>query len=295
MKPAERVLFEAIANGKVDIVAQMISADKELLSAVDDESEGVSNGDNPIHRACRVGNVDVLNGILAVSMAEKDRPKIVNGIPAPSPLMIAVSKQHTSVVIRLIEVSANVNYINQKDFGYTALFFAISAAGKPGNPMIVQALINAGADITYKANNGGDPITYAQVKGTSEILSILKKAHQANIDKMKAKLAELEKQQEEARNRYAELETRNKVLQTEISGAKAQYAQDQVKLNLEFAQYSLDVYKSAVVDGNKGPLPKFVPSSVTASKTNQAYTDAQKRQAQAGTPDQPATPGMKPG
>lgn len=282
MNKQQREFFAAVDAGNTTKVTELLGTNRELLSAIDDESEGAPKGDNPIHRACRVGNVNVLNAILAVSMAEKDKPKVVNGIPGPSPLIIATSKQHISVVARLIEVNANVNYINQKDFGYTALFFAISTAGKPGNPAIVQALINAGADVTYKANNGGDPITFAQEKGTSEILSILKKAHQANIDKDKAKLAELEKQLAEEKKKREALAARNENLRANISAAQAQHAQAQNDLKLDFAKYSLDYYKNTVVDG-KAPLPAYVPSSVASSKANQAYADAQKKQAQSSS------------
>lgn len=275
MTQTEKALFEAIANGKVDVVAQMLNADKKLLSAVDDEIEGSPKWDCPIHRACRIGNVDVVNSILDVSQDEKDRPKIVEGVQTASPLLLSIVKKHRLLVERLLALGANTNHANNKDNGYTAIFYAIGL----DDPDLVQALVTAGANLSYKASNGAEPIRYASERENDQIVTILKKA----------RLKELE-------NRQKELEARNKVLQSEISVAKAQHAQDQLKLNSEFAQYSLDVYKSVVVEDNKGPLPKFVPSSVASSKTNQAYADAQQKQAApSGQPPALATtPAKKP-
>lgn len=288
MKPAERALFEAIASGKAEVVAQMIKADKELLSAVDDESAPPLKGDSPVYRACRIGNITALNIILEINKNEAVHKHAENGLP---PIFVAVAKKHFDVVKRLIAAGVDVNVTNPKDNNYTPLFWAV----KLDSPQLVQILIDGGANMYACSTTGSDAISLAKAGGNKEVIAVFANELERREKVNQAKLKDLERQQLEVEKKNQALAARNENLRAEMATAKALYTQDQLKHNTEFAQYSLDVYKTAVVDGNMGPLPKFVPSSVTASKTNQAYADAQRRQAQDGAPAQAAAPGMKPG
>lgn len=303
MIPIERVFFAAINAGNAAEVKKLLGTNRELILAEDDESSGPLRGDYPIHRACRVGNNEIVKAILEVSLNEKDRPKIdkdKGSVPAASPLMIAVAKQHLSVVKQLISVGANVNYVNHKDSGYTPIYFAISSAGKPGNPEIVQVLVDAGADVTHMANEM-DPITFATGKGNEQIVSILKKGLQDSIEKLQRSKNEQEKQKAELKKQQAELAAKAGKIQSDLKDMREKHTQERVNYLSKVSEFALDQYKSAAVDGvdrshqfeemqryNREVLSRLSPNA------QQAYADAQNKQASSTASDQTSSPQNKP-
>jgi uncharacterized protein len=53
---------------------------------------------------------------------------------------------------------------------------ALIVAAQNGNPEVVQALIDAKADVNAKARNGDTPLSKASEKGHQQVVELLKKA-----------------------------------------------------------------------------------------------------------------------
>jgi ankyrin repeat protein len=94
-----------------------------------------------------------------------------------SALMMAIGscstppvREHHSIALVLIEAKADVNFRN--NIRVTPL---IQAADKC-EPEVIQALINAGAEVNARAAGGGTALLLAEVMGKTENAKILRKA-----------------------------------------------------------------------------------------------------------------------
>jgi ankyrin repeat protein len=86
-----------------------------------------------------------------------------------TPLIMASQQGHLPVVQALLQAGADV-YIATDD-GDTPLI----GASQDGRLPIVQALLQAGADVDKAANNGATPLSMARGLGHDEIVRALKK------------------------------------------------------------------------------------------------------------------------
>ena len=92
------------------------------------------------------------------------------GSATASSLMEATTKGDSEKVKALLEKGADVNA--KENNGLTALMRAAFA----GQSEIVQALVAKGADVNTKVNNGFTALMMAKKKGHKEIVRILKEA-----------------------------------------------------------------------------------------------------------------------
>ena len=58
--------------------------------------------------------------------------------------------------------------------GWTPLHYAISTGGTEVAKLLIEALIDKGADLNAKDNNGRTPLHFASEKGNTEIANLLK-------------------------------------------------------------------------------------------------------------------------
>lgn len=287
-------LFEALAKKEYDKFITMIRTNRELLSLEDMDSTPPAKGDMPIHRICRDGDVEALKRILAVSPNEHERRRKDNGF---YPILIAAAKQHFDVVKSLIAAGANIEVRcpNDSSFkNYTTIFLPI----KSQNRALVQLLVDAGADVFAKSNTGSDPASVAQATGNNEIFEIIKKAmlaalakQKAEAERLEAKQKEAEKQKAELKKQEAELAAKAGKLQSDLKDMHEKHKQAEINYLSKVSDFVLDQYKTAAVDGvdrshqfeemqryNRSVLAQLAPSNAQS-----AYTEAQKRQAQAST------------
>ena len=82
----------------------------------------------------------------------------------------ASAKGHTDTVKALLEQGADVNA--KDNDGFTALMFA----ARDGQTDTVPALLAKGADVNAKDNDGRTALMRAKKKGHKEIVQLLKKA-----------------------------------------------------------------------------------------------------------------------
>ena len=152
----KQAFFNAVKDGKVDKVQDMLSSNSRLLNIV------TRDGATPLYVAAQEGRDQIAELLLA---AGADPNKAARG--DSTPLMSAAAQGYTRIVKMLISAGA---YINKADhMKWTAFVFAV----RYGHVQTVKLLIDAGADINHRILNGAQPITIAMMKGHDEIVKLL--------------------------------------------------------------------------------------------------------------------------
>ena len=116
-----------------------------------------------LHEAAQTGDLDSVNHFITVHMANVNVKS--NG---RTPLHLAASRGHVSIVSALIAAGANVN-AKDNFRGETPLQYAASG----GHISIVSALIAAGAGVNFKDNYGKTPLHLAASGGHVSIVATL--------------------------------------------------------------------------------------------------------------------------
>ena len=118
----------------------------------------------------------VLDDRELVSLAIKlgNRPDNITSIYDGTALIAAAHLGHHRVVEVLIGEGAPLDHVN--NLGWTALMEAVILGdGGEDHTSTVQALVEAGADVTIADRAGRTPLEHAQARGYSEIIDILKR------------------------------------------------------------------------------------------------------------------------
>src|SRR5262245_1509712 len=90
-------------------------------------------------------------------------------------LTAAAHRGHLEIVRALIAARAPLNHVN--DFGRTALLEAVVLGnGGRNHTAVVEALVEAGADVTLPDRHGTTALQYARTRGYSQIARILENA-----------------------------------------------------------------------------------------------------------------------
>ncbi|XP_068624920.1 transient receptor potential channel pyrexia-like [Battus philenor] len=143
------------------------------------KSKGLNNIDTPLHTAVEMANIDSINELLQAGASVR----CLNSTGL-TPLHVCVKKE----LEEPLHILANYNYrdadpltaivdVKDKD-GHTVLQAAVEAAWVPG----VCVALEAGADVTMKANDGETPIHSAAALGNLDVLTeILSLAKQKNF------------------------------------------------------------------------------------------------------------------
>ena len=118
---------------------------------VDDPEKGDEEGLTPLLAAAEEGNLATVSELIAHgNINERDKH-------GNTPLMIALTKNHTEVARLLIERGADIN--GQSTAGVTALIFA----SINGNMEIIRLLIDKHVEINVKDYEGKTALTYARL------------------------------------------------------------------------------------------------------------------------------------
>jgi hypothetical protein len=128
--------------------------------------------DDDFFEAMGKGDLRAMRLFLSAGMSPNVRSRT-----GDSALMMAIGscstppvREHNSIALVLIEAKADVNFRN--NIRVTPL---IQAADKC-EPEVIQALINAGAEVNARAAGGGTALLMAEVLGKTENAKILRKA-----------------------------------------------------------------------------------------------------------------------
>ncbi|HEY8782220.1 MAG TPA: ankyrin repeat domain-containing protein [Mucilaginibacter sp.] len=151
-------LFEAVAIGKFDEVANLVDAHPEAINFYSED------GFTPLGLACYFGHYEIARYLVSKG-ADVNLPSN-NGFRV-YPLHSAAAGNYTQIARMLIENNAQINVKQQA--GATALH----SAAQNGNIDLLILLLEHGADVNIRMEGGKLPADLAREKGFVEIAEVL--------------------------------------------------------------------------------------------------------------------------
>ncbi|HET7019565.1 MAG TPA: ankyrin repeat domain-containing protein [Xanthobacteraceae bacterium] len=116
-------------------------------------------------------DLDMLN----VALASGGDARAITGPHHDTALIAAAHRGHVEIVRGLIAAQAPLNHVN--DLGHTALLEAVVLGnGGRNHTATVEALLEAGADVTLPDRYGTTALQHARTRGYSQIARILENA-----------------------------------------------------------------------------------------------------------------------
>jgi ankyrin repeat protein len=113
--------------------------------------------------------------MLNIALEAGGDARAITGPYKHTALMAAAHRGHVEIVRALIAAKAPLNHVN--DFGRTALLEAVVLGNGGGNHRAaVEALVEAGADVTIPDRYGITALQHARTRGYSQIARILENA-----------------------------------------------------------------------------------------------------------------------
>ncbi|GAB6178795.1 hypothetical protein JCM14036_01140 [Desulfotomaculum defluvii] len=156
-------LMYASEKGHNDIIQLLLKNGAEV-NAIQSTA-----GITPLNLAIIGGNVETIK-LLLKGGADVNLSDEKDGM---TPLMLASGvvpniKNSCETVKLLLDSDAEVNAVD-KNFGWSALHYAVYE----GNQEKVQVLLDEGADINIKGNDGQTPLIRASIVGNAEVVQLL--------------------------------------------------------------------------------------------------------------------------
>ena len=134
-----------------------------LTTAKNSESQNIQDKDTAIHRAARLGNIDIINIMLTCGV-DLNKAK-TNGA---TPLYMAAQNGHTAIARLLLDNRADVNKADK--YGRTPLFIATFA----GQLAVAQLLLEREANVNQATTIGITPLFIAEIRANKQITLLLK-------------------------------------------------------------------------------------------------------------------------
>ena len=126
---------------------------------------GPENGDTPLHRACRLGHLQVVEILLRHSQVNVN----ARNDKLATPLLVACQEGHVEVV-KLLFAYPRVDVNLPQNGGYTPFFMACQS----GYKAVVSLLLgDSRIDVEKPANGGQTPFFAACYQGLTEVVSML--------------------------------------------------------------------------------------------------------------------------
>ena len=171
-----RKMCEVWKNTRHPLIAAVIVNNLDLIKLIlqnlYDINDNIFGHLSPLMIAIYLGNLMTVETLVAMG-AEIDQPCI----HGQTPLMISTSDNDICCFLS----RWNVNINHQDEEGFTALHLAVTEGSKP----CTNSLINAGADVKIRNNEGMNPLTWAAINlNIEEVIRLMEQSAYSVLDKI---------------------------------------------------------------------------------------------------------------
>ena len=161
-------LHEAVAQGKVQLVKELVSRGADLTARTANSSGRASffrvGGLTPFLSAAQTGNIEMMKTLISLGSSVKEKnPDGVNAI------QLAIFARKLEPLKFLVEAGVDVNQTRKGDGG------ALHAAIRFGLNDIIEYLVAKGADLTVKDRFGRSPLEEAEFEAPKPTIELLRK------------------------------------------------------------------------------------------------------------------------
>lgn len=157
-------IHEAAKNGDAATLKKLLDSNPGLLYEMCDQ------GKTPLHWATGRGQLEIMKILLDEYKADVN----VKNIHGGTPLHVAASQAQPEAAKILIAHGALVN-VHRSEDGATPLHFAALKGRKEGHVEVARILLENGAEVDARMDNGATPRSIAVSRGNTRILDLLKK------------------------------------------------------------------------------------------------------------------------
>lgn len=155
-------------------VAAFASND-EIIRALAEAGADMNALENGIYDVVTIASVANDPELVSLAIEVGNDPGLTTSIYDGTALIAAAHLGHHEVVKRLIKAGAPLNHVN--NLAWTALIEAVVLGdGGPNHIRTVEALVDAGADISIGDRDGVTPLQHAVARGYVEIEAIIRGA-----------------------------------------------------------------------------------------------------------------------
>ena len=167
------------ARGRTPVMAATHGNRVTTVKALIQAGADINLRDNMLDNPFLYSGAEGLLDILKLTIAAGADPKLTNRYGGTA-LIPAAQRGHVEVVREILtHTKVDINHINK--LGWTALLEAIVLTdGGIKHQVIVQLLVDHGADVSIPDKEGVTPLQHAQKKNYADIVDILTKAGARN-------------------------------------------------------------------------------------------------------------------
>ena len=162
----KNTFLDAIIDGNIQTVQELLSKDPDLISAIDNRHKGTSTP--ALHLAVAHGH----NNIVRLLLSKGAKPDVRDGYDF-SALEVAAKNGRANVVSSLVSYGGDINGERQ-EFHRSPLYFA-------SNSEVAEALIASGADVNGQDKLNITPLHFVTGDGATEAAKVLIK-HGAKVN-----------------------------------------------------------------------------------------------------------------
>ena len=163
-------MWWAASKGRTEVVEMLLAHGANVDPLGRDE---VQEARTPLWIAASFGHMAVVEALLRTGADAS----LCNS-EGCSPMRAAVEGRHLQVVVLLAPHGADAADINRIWFGRTTL---LCIAAEEGRNELVEALLQAGANVNTSDADGKSPLWWAACKGHTEVMEVLL-THGAGVD-----------------------------------------------------------------------------------------------------------------
>lgn len=165
---AELDVFEAVATGRLERAEELLQQTPDLLDAYS------ADGFTPLQFAAFMGRQNAVDLLLARGA---NANAVSNGSVKTTTLLVALGGPQPSLAEKIIAAGADVNASGADGYGddYTKTVSPLHVVARSGDVRLVELLLDRGADIAARAEDGRTPLAVAEQHGNAAMVDLLRR------------------------------------------------------------------------------------------------------------------------